>query len=428
MKLRKVKSLRGTLTVPADKSISHRSIMFGAISQGITTIKNFLRADDCMSTLHAFEALGVPITVDKDNISITGVGVNGLKAVAEGIIDVGNSGTTIRLLSGILAATNFTTVLTGDASLKKRPMDRIASPLEQMQVQVTGQKEQVLPPIEVVGNPELKPITYVMPVASAQVKSAILFAALAAKGKTTIIEKEISRNHTEEMIQQFGGKIQRQDKMIQLTGPQQLTARQVIVPGDISSAAFFLAAGALVPNSKIILKNVGINSTRTGIIDVLKAMGASLTITEVDHKNQSATLTIESSNLKAVTVSGDLIPRLIDEIPIIALLATQAAGITVIKNAEELKVKETNRIDATAEELQKMNARIETTEDGMIIYGKTTLHGAKVSSRKDHRIGMMLQIAALICQEETILENAEAISISYPNFFTDLDHLTKGES
>ncbi|HLQ41073.1 MAG TPA: 3-phosphoshikimate 1-carboxyvinyltransferase, partial [Tetragenococcus sp.] len=275
LKLRKVKSLRGTLTVPADKSISHRSIMFGAISQGITTIKNFLRADDCMSTLHAFEALGVPITVDKDNISITGVGVNGLKAVAEGIIDVGNSGTTIRLLSGILAATNFTTVLTGDASLKKRPMDRIASPLEQMQVQVTGQKEQVLPPIEVVGNPELKPITYVMPVASAQVKSAILFAALAAKGKTTIIEKEISRNHTEEMIQQFGGKIQRQDKMIQLTGPQQLTARQVIVPGDISSAAFFLAAGALVPNSKIILKNVGINSTRTGIIDVLKAMGAS---------------------------------------------------------------------------------------------------------------------------------------------------------
>lgn len=426
MKLISASPLNGTIHVPADKSISHRSIMFGAISEGTTTIKNFLRGEDCLSTLNAFKSLGVPITDDGETIRVTGVGFDGLKKPATAL-DLGNSGTTIRLMMGILAKQSFDTVLFGDKYLNKRPMNRVMLPLNQMNANLSGHDNSEYPPIHISANNQLTPITYHMPVASAQVKSAILFAALQADGETTIIEKEPTRNHTEEMIRQFGGTITTDGKDIRMTGPQRLVGQSITVPGDISSAAFFLVAGAIVPNSAIVLKNVGINPTRTGILDVLEEMNADVVISEEDHANQSATLTVKTSSLTSTTISGDIIPRLIDEIPIIALLATQANGQTVIKNAEELKVKETNRIDATAEELRKLGADITPTEDGLIINGPCQLHGGNVSSRGDHRIGMMLQIAALLTDEDVVMEKSEAVSVSYPAFFEDVTRLSRGD-
>ncbi|MDH6364184.1 3-phosphoshikimate 1-carboxyvinyltransferase [Enterococcus sp. PF1-24] len=419
------KSLVGSLEIPADKSISHRSIMFGAIAEGQTVIHNFLRGEDCLSTLAAFRKLGVAIEDDGTTITVDGKGFTGLKAPAE-TLDMGNSGTTIRLLMGILAGSDFTTVLAGDDSLSKRPMNRVMAPLSQMGASLNGVVNSEFPPITVKGNKDLQPITYQMPVASAQVKSAIIFAALQAHGESVIFEKEISRNHTEEMIRQFGGEIEVIGKEIKIVGPQKLIGQEVIVPGDISSAAFFLVAGLLVANSQIHLANVGINPTRTGILEVIQQMNGQLEITEVDQLNQSASLSVTTSQLKATTIGGEIIPRLIDELPIIALLATQAEGQTIIRDAEELKVKETNRIDAVACELQKMGADIQGTDDGLIINGPTPLHGAKVTSYGDHRIGMMLQIAALLVTEgEVILEQAEAVAVSYPTFFDDLAKLVQ---
>lgn len=423
--LTQTRGLKGTIQIPADKSISHRSIMFGSIAEGTTTVKNFLRGEDCFSTLHAFQRLGVDIQDDGEMITIKGKGFNGLQAAAEAI-DCGNSGTTIRLMMGILAGQPFETVLYGDEMLNKRPMQRVMGPINQMGAVLTGAEGSEFPPITIKGTTALKPIEYQMPVASAQVKSAIIFAALQAEGTSTIIEKEASRNHTEEMIQQFGGAIEVTGKTIKVTGPQQLTGQAVTVPGDISSAAFFLVAGAITPNAEIKLTNVGINPTRTGIIEVLQEMGADLTIENIDKHNQSADMTIKYSQLKGITIGGEIIPRLIDELPVIALLATQAEGQTIIKDAEELKVKETNRIDATAEELQKMGADITPTEDGLIINGPAKLHGASVSSRGDHRIGMMLAVAALLADGSTDLERPEAVSVSYPDFFNDLEKLIKG--
>ncbi|WP_207940580.1 3-phosphoshikimate 1-carboxyvinyltransferase [Enterococcus sp. DIV2402] len=425
MKLSQANQLKGTLRVPADKSISHRSIMFGALASGRTTVKNFLRAEDCMSTLHAFQALGVPIADDGETITIDGQGFDGLKPT-DSPIDIGNSGTTIRLMMGILAGSGFKTTLFGDDSLNKRPMNRVMLPLCEMNAQMHGDNDSEFPPITIEGVDELQPINYVMPMASAQVKSAIIFAAMQANGTSTILEKEVSRNHTEEMIRQFGGEINVSGKEISITGPQTLTGQAVTVPGDISSAAFFLVAGAITPNSEITLTNVGINPTRTGIVDVLTDMGADLEILNEDTKNQAADMVIRTSHLKATTIEGDLIPRLIDELPVIALLATQAQGTTVIKDAEELKVKETNRIDATADQLRKMGADITATEDGLIINGPTPLHGATVSSLGDHRIGMMLQVAALISEGDVELERPEAVAISYPAFFDDVQSLIQG--
>ncbi len=421
MELLRAKQLNGQIEVPADKSISHRSIMFGAIAKGTTTVKNFLRGEDCLSTLNGFKELGVPIEDDGQTITIQGVGFEGLKP-ALGPIDLGNSGTSIRLMMGILAGTNFQTTLFGDEYLNRRPMQRVMAPLNQMGAHLVGFENTQYPPISIQGA-KLAPITYEMPVASAQVKSAIIFAALQAQGTSTIIEKEPSRNHTEQMIKQFGGEIEVSGKTIRVTGPQQLTGQEVIVPGDISSAAFFIVAGAILKNSQVVLKNVGINPTRTGILDVLEAMGGTFELSEIDEANESATITVSSSTLKATTIQGADIPRLIDELPIIALLATQAEGTTIIKDAQELKVKETNRIDATCEELQKLGANIEPTDDGMIIHGPVQLHGGKVSSRGDHRIGMMLQIAALLTDEVIELDKAEAVAVSYPHFFEDLASL-----
>ena len=421
MELLRAKQLNGQIEVPADKSISHRSIMFGAIAKGTTTVKNFLRGEDCLSTLNGFKELGVPIEDDGQTITIQGVGFEGLKP-ALGPIDLGNSGTSIRLMMGILAGTNFQTTLFGDEYLNRRPMQRVMAPLNQMGAHLVGFENTQYPPISIQGA-KLSPITYEMPVASAQVKSAIIFAALQAQGTSTIIEKEPSRNHTEQMIKQFGGEIEVSGKTIRVTGPQQLTGQEVIVPGDISSAAFFIVAAAILKNSQVVLKNVGINPTRTGILDVLEAMGGKFELSEIDEANESATITVSSSTLKATTIQGADIPRLIDELPIIALLATQAEGTTIIKDAQELKVKETNRIDATCEELQKLGANIEPTDDGMIIHGPVQLHGGKVSSRGDHRIGMMLQIAALLTEEIVELDKAEAVAVSYPHFFEDLASL-----
>lgn len=422
MKLLKNKSgLSGTLTVPADKSISHRSIMFGAISHGKTTIHNFLRAEDCLSTVAVFKALGVTIDDDGEVISIEGKGFKHLQAPQQ-ILDAGNSGTTMRLVLGILAGQTFHSKIAGDASLNRRPMERVMGPLRMMGGNLQGEQGSEFPPIEIEGGP-LSAITYEMPIASAQVKSAILFAALQAEGLTTIIEKEKSRNHTEEMIKQFGGNISVEDKTITVSGGQQLVGQEVTVPGDISSAAFYLVAATLLADSDLQLKHVGINPTRTGILDVLQEMGADIQEGSVDSQNQAADLQIKAAPLKAVEIKGEIIPRLIDELPVIALAATQAEGTTVIRDAEELKVKETNRIDATAQELNKLGTNIETTEDGLIIHGPTPLHGGTVDSHGDHRIGMMLQIAALLTDDTVELNNPEAINISYPNFFNDLASL-----
>ena len=405
-----VKHLQGTLMVPSDKSISHRSIMFGAISSGKTTITNFLRGEDCLSTLAAFRSLGVNIEDDGTTITVEGQGFAGLKK-AKNTIDVGNSGTTIRLMLGILAGCPFETRLAGDASIAKRPMNRVMLPLNQMGAECQGVQQTEFPPISIRGTQNLQPIDYTMPVASAQVKSAILFAALQAKGTSVVVEKEKTR--------EVDG------KKIMLTGPQQLTGQNVVVPGDISSAAFFLVAGLVVPDSEILLKNVGLNQTRTGILDVIKNMGGSVTILNEDEANHSGDLLVKTSQLTATEIGGAIIPRLIDELPIIALLATQATGTTIIRDAEELKVKETNRIDAVAKELTILGADITPTDDGLIIHGPTSLHGGRVTSYGDHRIGMMLQIAALLVKEGTVeLDKAEAVSVSYPAFFDDLERLS----
>lgn len=427
MKLKtNIRHLQGSIRVPGDKSISHRSIIFGSLAEGETKVYDILRGEDVLSTMQVFRDLGVEIE-DKDGvITIQGVGMDGLKA-PQNALDMGNSGTSIRLISGVLAGADFEVEMFGDDSLSKRPMDRVTIPLKKMGVSISGQTERDLPPLHLKGTKNLTPIHYELPIASAQVKSALIFAALQAQGESVIIEKECTRNHTEDMLHQFGGHLSVDGKKITVQGPQKLIGQKVVVPGDISSAAFWLVAGLIVPNSRVVLQNVGINETRTGIIDVIRAMGGRLEITEIDPVAKSATLTVESSYLKGTEIGGALIPRLIDELPIIALLATQAQGETVIKDAEELKVKETDRIQVVADALNSMGADITPTADGMIIKGKSILHGARVNTFGDHRIGMMTAIAALLVADgEVELDRAEAINTSYPSFFDDLESLIHG--
>lgn len=418
-----VDRLAGHLRVPGDKSISHRSIMFGSLAQGVTKVSGMLRGEDVLSTMQVFRDLGVQIEDKGEVVEIHGVGFDGLQAPIVPL-DMGNSGTSIRLIAGILAGQDFEVRMVGDDSLSKRPMDRITTPLRQMGVTITGETERDLPPLIMKGSKQLEAIHYQLPIASAQVKSALIFAALQAQGESVIVEKARTRNHTEDMLQQFGGTIEINGKEIRITGGQNLIAQEVEVPGDISSAAFWLVAGLIVPEAKIVLENVGISETRTGILEVIQAMGGNLTISQVDEVAKAATITVESSELKGVEIAGDLIPRLIDELPIIALLATQANGTTIIKDAEELKVKETDRIQVVSDVLNSMGAAITPTEDGMIIKGRTPLHGARVNTLGDHRIGMMTAIASLLVKEgEVYLERAEAINTSYPDFFTDLQGL-----
>ena len=415
--------LSGKLKVPGDKSISHRSIMFGALAKGTTRVHDILRGEDVLSTMAVFRELGVTIEDKGDEVVVHGVGFDGLRAPQERL-DMGNSGTSIRLISGVLAGQPFSAEMFGDDSLSKRPMDRVTKPLRQMGVDISGQTERDLPPLKITGSNHLTPINYTLPVASAQVKSALIFAALQADGESVITEKEKTRNHIEDMIQQFGGEISVNGKEIRIKGGQSFTATDVTVPGDISSAAFFLVAGLIVPNSEITLKNVGINETRTGIIEVIQAMGGDLTLSDVDEVAKSATLTVRTSQLTPTEISGDIIPRLIDELPVIALLATQANGTTVIRDVEELKVKETDRIQVVADMLNDMGADITPTDDGMIIKGKTNLNGATINTQGDHRIGMTAAVAALLVTDgDVILERSEAIQTSYPAFFEDLSHL-----
>ena len=421
-----ISHLRGSIRVPGDKSISHRSIIFGSLAEGETKVYDILRGEDVLSTIQVFRDLGVEIE-DKDGvITIQGVGMTGLKAPKKPL-DMGNSGTSIRLISGVLAGEDFEVEMFGDDSLSKRPMDRVTLPLTKMGAKISGQTERDLPPLHLKGSKNLTPIEYELPIASAQVKSALIFAALQAQGQSIIVEKERTRNHTEDMLLQFGGHLSLEGKKITVQGPQKLTGQKVVVPGDISSAAFWLVAGLIVPNSRVELKNVGINETRTGILDVIRAMGGKLELTDIDPIAKSATLIVETSDLKGTEIGGALIPRLIDELPIIALLATQAEGVTVIKDAEELKVKETDRIQVVADALNSMGADISPTADGMIINGKSSFHGAKINTFGDHRIGMMTAIAALLVKDgEVDLNRAEAINTSYPSFFDDLESLIHG--
>jgi len=420
-----VSALRGTIYVPGDKSISHRAVMLGSIAQGTTTISNFLAGEDCLSTIDCFRKMGVAITQNGMDVIVEGKGIEGLKEPTE-ILNVGNSGTTTRLLLGILAGCPFHACLIGDESIAKRPMARVTKPLSRMGARIDGRDGGSYTPLSIRGG-NLQPIHYNSPVASAQVKSAVLLAGLMADGTTTVTEPMKSRDHTERMVRLFGGEVAVDGLTVTVSGKQQLKGTDVYVPGDISSAAFFLVAGAIVPNSEIVLKNVGLNPTRTGIIDVLQQMGADLTIENVRNEETEpiGDITIRTSMLKAIEIGGSLIPRLIDEIPVIALLATQAEGTTIIKDAHELKVKETDRIATVVSELRKLGADVEATEDGIIIHGKTRLHSTNrvVESHGDHRIGMMLAIASCITEGNVTLSRSEAIAVSYPNFFDHLQSL-----
>ncbi|UOY93468.1 3-phosphoshikimate 1-carboxyvinyltransferase [Ectobacillus sp. JY-23] len=423
MKLQQ-RSLVGELRIPGDKSISHRAVMFGSIAEGKTTVSGFLPGEDCLSTISCFRKLGVRIEQQGEEVTIYGKGLEGLQEPAE-VLDVGNSGTTIRLMMGILANVPFHCTLIGDASIGNRPMKRVTDPLRSMGVKIDGRADGQYTPLSIRGG-STKAIAYHSPVASAQVKSAVLLAGLRADGVTSVTEPEKSRDHTERMLAAFGCEVKSEGVTATISGGT-LRATHVQVPGDISSAAFFLVAGAIVPNSKLTLKQVGLNPTRTGILEVLKQMGANIIISNINEEafEPYGDITIETSALHGVEIGGELIPRLIDEIPVLALAATQAEGITVIKDAAELKVKETNRIDTVVKELTKMGARIEATDDGMIIYGKSSLCGASVDSHGDHRIGMMLAVASCIASGETILEQAEAVAVSYPNFFEQLNELSE---
>jgi len=419
-------SLQGTLSIPGDKSISHRSILFGAMANGVTTVEGFLQSDDCLSTIDCVRKFGVEVTVDNDRVTVNSQGIEKWNE-PDSILYTGNSGTTTRLLAGVLASSEIATVMIGDESIQKRPMKRVTAPLKQMGASIIGRQDGNFTPLAIQGQ-TLQAIDYLMPVASAQVKSSILLAALRAQGTTHVTEQEQSRNHTEKMLEHFGVKVEQTANRISLVGGQKLIPAHIVVPGDISSAAFWLVAGAITKGSHVILNNVGLNPTRDGIVEVLKEMGADLQIMAASSSSHEelGTLEIRSSTLKSTEISGDLIPRLIDEIPIIALLATQATGVTIIRDAEELKVKETNRIDAVVTELKKLGASIESTDDGMVITGPTPLNGGTITTYGDHRIGMMGAIASLISSEAIVLDNPECIAVSYPTFFDDLTELTTG--
>lgn len=414
--------LNGKIKIPGDKSISHRAVMFGSLAKGDTKITGFLKGDDCMSTISCFKKLGIDIEVNNDNVIVHGKGLNGLNAPKE-TLDVGNSGTTIRLISGILAAQGFDSTLNGDASIQKRPMNRVIKPLSQMGADIESANDGYAP-LTIHGK-KLKSMEYTMPVASAQVKSSILLASLFAEGTTTIIEPVASRDHTEIMLNYFGANIKNENGVITSTPVKELYCKNLEVPGDISSAAFFMVAGLVVPNSHIIIENVGINPTRTGIIDALKAMGGYVEI--INERKSGGELVgdieVKTSSLKATTLEGSIIPRMIDEIPVFTVAALCAEGTTVVKDATELKVKESNRIATMSQELGKMGVVIEETDDGMIIKGNQKLKGAEVYSHLDHRVAMSCAIAGLIAEGETTIIDADCVGISFPNFYNLLNNL-----
>ena len=415
-----VSSLQGQIDIPSDKSISHRSVMFGSLSLGKTTIHNFLMGDDCLSTIQCFRKLGIAIEINGTTVTVHGKGLHGL-AAPDAPLDCGNSGTTVRLLSGILAAQDFGTTVTGDASIQKRPMQRVIKPLTQMGAFIEAADGNFCP-MHIKPN-KLKGITYDSPVASAQVKSCILLAGLYADSPTTVNEPFISRDHTERMLTAFGASLKRQGTAVTIDPCQELHAADITVPGDISSAAFFMVAGLITPHSDLIIRNVGINPTRRGILDVLIAMGGEITLfnEKVIGGEPVGDLRVKTSKLHGITIGGSIIPTLIDEIPALTVAACFAKGQTIIKDASELKVKESNRIHALQSELSKMGADIISTEDGLIICGCNPLKGAVLNSFDDHRMAMSLTIAACNAQGPSTLLKPECVKISFPNFF-DLIH------
>lgn len=417
------RALGGSLYIPGDKSISHRAIILGSIANGTTTVTNFLPSKDCLCTLGIFQQLGVRIVRDSHTITIDGKGVTGLVEPDKPLY-FGNSGTTARLMLGLLSGLPFFTTVYGDQSLSQRPMDRVIKPLQLMGASIFGRDSHTRLPLAINGQ-SLSSITYEMEIKSAQVKSAILLAGLYADGITTVIERIPTRNHTELMLQRFGVSLKTRNNQISLQGKQQLKATQINVPGDFSSAAFFIGGALLLQNSQLVIKNIGLNPTRTGMLDVLRQMGAHIQVSDIKEANgeRVGDLAVETSNLCSTTIDGKLIPRLIDELPIISLIATQAEGRTVIKNAEELRVKETDRIKAIVDVLTTLGASIKETEDGMIIDGKTTLTGGSVSAYGDHRMAMMIVIASLITKEPVYIDDLSCINISYPHFIHDLKQI-----
>ena len=419
MEIKKQTNLKGTLTVPGDKSISHRAVMFGSLARGTTRISHFLEGADCLSTISCFRKMGIEIDRNKDEILVHGRGLHGLTAPTE-ILDVGNSGTTTRLISGILAGQTFTSELDGDDSIRTRPMKRIMTPLTSMGADITSRLDNGCAPLIIHGRP-LHAAHYDSPVASAQVKSCVLLAGMYADGITSVTEPFLSRNHTEIMLNYFGAEITSEGTTASIKPEPVLEGRAIQVPGDISSAAYFIAAGLLTPGSEILLKNVGINPTRAGILKVCMDMGADITLlNESTEGEPTADLLIRTSSLKGTTIEGSIIPTLIDEIPMIAVMAAFAEGTTIIRDAQELKVKESDRIAVMVDNLRRMGADIEGTDDGMIIHGGRPLHGAVIDSHLDHRIAMSFAVAGTICDGTVEILNGECVNISYPEFYHDL--------
>lgn len=428
MKFTKVKGFSGEVTVPGDKSISHRSVMLGALAKGDTEVHGFLQGADCLSSISCFRKMGVEIENPGSadgTVVIRGRGLHGLCA-PEDTLDVGNSGTTTRLMSGILAAQDFVSRVDGDASIRKRPMGRIITPLSMMGADIRSEQGNGCAPLIIHGT-GLHGIHYDSPVASAQVKSAILLAGLFADGETSVTEPAVSRNHTELMFREFGVDIVTEGKTATVKPAEELYARQVYVPGDISSAAYFIVAGLITPHSEITIKNVGVNPTRDGILRVCEMMGADMTVEMHPGRTgePTADITVRTSSLHGCTIAGDIIPTLIDEIPAIAVLACFAEGDTVIRDAQELKVKESNRIDVMVDNLKRMGADITATEDGMIITGGKQLHGAVIDSKLDHRVAMSFAVAAMNAEGETEIEGSECVDISYPDFYADMERIIR---
>ena len=427
-KITRITGLKGTLTVPGDKSISHRAIMFGSLAEGTTTIHGFLKGADCLSTIDCFRKMGISIEEKEDTIYVHGKGLHGLHK-PEKTLDVGNSGTTTRLISGILAGQNFDTVLSGDASLNSRPMGRIMKPLSMMGADITSIHDTGCAPLSIKGR-SLNAIHYDSPVASAQVKSCVLLAGLYANGKTSVTEPALSRDHTERMLRSFGANIVSDKNTCTITPPETLHGQHIEVPGDISSAAFFIVAALITPNSEIIINNVGINDTRAGILKVCQDMGADITLLNAREEGGEpvADLLVKTSSLRGTIVEGDIIPALIDELPVIALMACFAKGQTIIKDAHELRVKESDRIAIMTENLGAMGADIIDTDDGFIINSRSdntipTLHGASINCSMDHRIAMTFAVAGLNADGETIITDSDCVDVSYPGFFAQLKQL-----
>ncbi|HBI93576.1 MAG TPA: 3-phosphoshikimate 1-carboxyvinyltransferase [Terrisporobacter glycolicus] len=420
--------LKGSFELIGDKSISHRAIMLSSISKGKNKISNFLMGEDCLSTVNCFRKMGVDIEINNKEVYVSGKGLRGLKSLEDNLLlDVGNSGTTIRLIMGILAGQNFKSTIVGDESIGKRPMKRVTDPLREMGAIISGKDDANLTPITIEGG-NLTNINYHMPVSSAQVKSSLILASLYGNNTSFIREKVRSRNHTEIMLKSFGADIEVNDLDIKVNPVDELFNKDIYVPGDISSAAFIMVGALISENSEVLIKNVGLNHTRVGIIEVIKKMNGNIEIIdekEICGEKVGNILVKYSPNLIGTTIDKDLIPKLIDEIPIIALLATRAEGDTIIKDASELKVKESNRIKSVVNNLNLIGAKAIELEDGMIIKGKTPLHGGKIQTFNDHRIAMSFSIANLISNNEVILDSDKCIDISFPGYFNLLKKLSK---